>query len=132
MANEKTKYDKREPPATHKKAKRNKHQTACKDKRRSYFGCGICGSENICFQGVSCCESCGEEIDFISQDWFFFNPVELDCDCDKVYRNIVYTRIQKCMDCGAVGGPFCPNGKKHSCWKSGVGKRYCRTCGYHN
>jgi hypothetical protein len=35
------------------------------------------------------------------------------------------------MDCGSVQSSFCPNGKKHNCWKSSLNnKKFCQSCGY--
>ena len=54
-------------------SKRKKKPTACIDKKRSYYSCGICGSENIAECGVIFCNSCGAEESYITErTWFGF------------------------------------------------------------
>lgn len=139
MALEKTKKDKIVEPAGIRKTKRNRQKTECSVNRR--VGCGICGSLNVAYQGVKFCNICGEEIEMLQiNDWYFCEGRDVPCFClatrtdrkGKVheYRDIGHTRIGKCLDCSSVMGSFCPNGKKHSCWRSWRGKMFCRNCGY--
>ena len=44
-----------------RKVRRDRHETACKDKRRDRGCCGICGSENVIRQSVAVCRQCGAE-----------------------------------------------------------------------
>lgn len=134
MALEKTKEDKLIEPTSIKKTRRNKRKTECSVNRRN--GCGICGSLNIAFQGVRWCEKCGEEIEvFTEHRWGFLNKEEkLSCDCHIIINNRRFRStkdiiIEKCIDCGAVRSKFCPNDKRHNCWKSWDGKKYC-SCGF--
>ena len=129
-----------------KKTKRNKKPTECKDLRRSYDHCGICGSPNIAEQGVIYCNKCGSEDEYLLEtDVFFWNyskhcNLPKPCNCDprveiinkrRYYYNYLKTiSVKKCLDCGAVYGSFCPNNKRHGCWKHWDGRYYCRTCGY--
>jgi hypothetical protein len=125
-----------------KKTKRNKRKTEC-NVIRSKTGCGICGSENVAYQGVAYCKNCGSEIDYLTESRYglFFgrNIVEPSCDCyieykslnrNRHYRPIGYIGVAKCMDCGAVMGRFCPNEIRHDCWKHWNGRVYCRDCGF--
>ena len=141
MALEKTKIDKLISPENIKKTKRNRHQTVCVINR--YKGCGICGSLNVAYQGVLFCNICGEEVETLSENgWLFSGCSEkLLCTCLRTrigfkgkvheYRDIGKIQIGKCTDCGAAQSSFCPNGKNHNCWKSGVGnKKFCQNCGY--
>ena len=121
-----------------KKTKRNKHPTVCLDKRKSWGCCGCCGSENTVYQGVIWCDNCGTEDSILEEEWFFFQKRFL-CKCVRLVQSkkrtiksdyIKEIKLHKCLDCGAVEGPFCPNNKRHKCWKSPFGERYCRTCGY--
>jgi hypothetical protein len=139
MALEKTKQDKIVEPLSPKKTKRNRQKTECSVNRRA--GCGICGSLNTASQGVAFCNVCGTESEFLhDNEWWFGNNIEVPCDClnsridfkGKVreYRDIGQIKVGKCLVCGSVRGSFCPNGKKHDCWKSWDGKKFCRNCGY--
>ena len=143
MALEKTKKDKLIAPENIKKTKRNRRQTACVVNR--YRGCGICGSLNIVYQGVHFCNICDEEVETLSELGFRYyrrgENERLTCDCTKTrighngkvyeYRDTSCYIVGKCIDCGSVQSSFCPNGKNHNCWKSGVGnKKFCQNCGY--
>lgn len=130
------------------KSKRNRHDTECSIKRRE-GGCGICGSLNICYQGVQYCAVCEEEHEFLNiKDNIYFsfwdNAVESEFVCDclnswthrkrshiKVhwFRDIKSIGVGKCLDCGAVQSRFCPNSSNHKCWKKND-KYYCKYCGY--
>jgi hypothetical protein len=145
MSKEKTKYDLLEKvPETPKKTKKNKQKTECSINRRN--GCGICGSLNTCDQGVYYCQKCGAEKEFLQDtyDWLIRGRIRI-CDCTEILwhtRNnpkhlqrivpvsIREIHVEKCIDCGAVMGRFCPNGKHHRCWKSYDGKKFCKNCGY--
>lgn len=122
-----------------KKTKRNKKETVCSDKRRSYGHCGICGSSNTAVQGVDYCKKCGKEEEFLSQEHFFRSRSKL-CDCFDIhkYRNKEYKRdckseisVTKCLDCGSVEGVICPScgrDRYYKCWSSKYGEKYCRHC----
>jgi hypothetical protein len=116
------------------KGKRNKRTTACIDKKRGYWSCGICGSENLVRHGVYFCNNCGDEQLFIIEGgWFFGNREEFICSCDKVNQQRAYylhmtIGVNSCVDCNAVEGPLCPNCKRR-CWSKGT-KRHCKHCGY--
>lgn len=132
MALEKTKIDKIIEPSHIKKTKRNRRKTECSINRR--HGCGICGSLNIAFQGVRYCEKCHEEIEVLSEERYGFLNREKICDCFIISNNRKYSCIrdiiiEKCIDCGAVRSKFCPNDKRHNCWKSWDGKKFC-SCGF--
>ena len=139
MALKKTKKDKIVEPPRIRKTKRNRQKPECSANRR--VGCGICGSLNVAYQGVSYCNICEIETEYLhDNDWWYGNNVEVPCGClatrtdrkGKVreYRDIGHTRIGKCLDCSATMSSFCPNGKSHKCWKSWRGKMFCRNCGY--
>ncbi len=140
MALEKTKHDKIKTPDIIKKTKRNRRNTECSINRMR--GCGICGSLNVALQGVKYCNICNEEIDFLVIGDYLWgeNSVEQPkCSCKATrknfkgvlihYRDINIVYIGKCLDCGAVKSSFCPNGKKHKCWKKDS-KKFCQSCGY--
>jgi len=137
-----------------RKTRRDKRETACSVKRHKN-GCGICGSLNVVQQGVVYCTECGEEIDFISDQHHYFyywqrNEKDLEepnCKClrifpfgkkraVKTYRPLKRITVEKCADCGAVKGYFCPNCNKSSsranCWKHWDGRIYCQNCSYKN
>lgn len=136
MAKGKTKDELKQAPKHIKKTKRNKHKTECSINRKN--GCGICGSLNIVRQGVKFCNICGKEEDFISEYLWSFMDVDYKriCDCKdpECFRYTLISRsvgVIKCVDCGAVQDAFCPNHKRHSCWKSSLGdKKYCPNCGF--
>lgn len=109
------------------RGKRKHRETACVDKRRGYFTCGICGSENLVQCGVVFCETCGVERPYVSEACWFHRE-QLECDCDKRYYYQSSHHVQICIDCDAVMGPLCPNCKR-KCWAKGT-KRYCKYCGY--
>ena len=126
---------------TVKKTKRNRHPTACSVKRRSYHGCGICGSENTADQGVVWCQECGAETPYLrdSHEGLYAEYAHSGCSCIKTHtygkrgrtfqsRPLRYTGVDKCLDCGAVKSRFCPNG--HVAWKHWRGEVYCAQCGY--
>ena len=139
VALEKTKKDKTIEPSGIKKTKRNRRKTECSVNRR--VGCGICGSLNVAYQGVKFCNVCGEEIETLQDSpWYTGDGFNVPCDClatriaikgiPRQYRDLGSIKIGKCLDCSAVMSSFCPNGKRHSCWKSWRGKMFCRNCGY--
>gem|GEM_PF-5003814 len=126
-----------------RKGRRNRHETACKDKRRNRGCCGICGSENVIRQGVAVCHQCGEEEPYvmIEADWFqtWFDAAQQKeswphppCghEPDKRQRLTMPQDdyVLKCPDCGAVHGPRCPACGKPS-WKAGD-KAFCTQCGF--
>jgi len=122
---------------------RDRHETACKDKRRNRSCCGICGSENVIRQGVAICEQCGAEEPYlmIEADWF---QVWLDaaqqkdiwphppCGHEQNKRQMLTlprdVYVLKCPDCGAVHGPRCPACGKPS-WQAGK-RGFCSQCGF--
>ncbi len=112
-----------------KKTKKNKRVTVCTDKRRMFDYCGICGSENVVTQGVTWCNKCGEEREYLGESrhfWLIGANVDLECACLRSYA--VFRGVDKCLDCGAVEGPRCP-----ACDRKAWGKemkKYCRNCGY--
>ena len=64
-----------------RKTKRNRHETECAVKRHGY-GCGICGSLNVVYQGVIWCPECGAEIEWLSDNSAWHKDKELrPCDC---------------------------------------------------
>ena len=141
MALEKTKENKLVAPENIKKTKRNRRKTECIINRRN--GCGICGSLNVALQGVSYCNICGLEEEFLVLGaWHFSNRLGTpSCSCVKghknfkgkivYYRDIKYIDVGKCLDCGSVQSSFCPNNKNHRCWKSSLNnKKFCQNCGY--
>jgi len=120
-----------------RRAKRKKNPTACIDKKRSYWSCGICGSENLVSCGVLFCNHCGDEMPFVREGGWFFSSnrgdEQLVCSCDKLNQMRSYYlhqgyAINVCVDCDAIEGPLCPNCKR-KCWAKGS-KRYCKSCGY--
>lgn len=111
-----------------RKARKDKRKTECSINRRN--GCGICGSLNICLQGVAYCNWCGDEKEFLAEGkwwWYADDTRNLSCNCKAHYRYASY--VGKCMDCGAVMAKVCPNGKTHDCWTK-LNKRFCLDCGY--
>ena len=142
MALEKTKKDKIEIPENIKKTKRNRHKTECSINRMK--GCGICGSLNVATQGISYCNVCGEEIEILSDQFWYYGIDGVPCNCNyeskiprfkgRKYRDIRHITVEKCLDCGAVKSRFCPNCKDRrsndNCWKSWDGKKFCQSCGY--
>ena len=140
MALEKTKKDKIKTPDNIKKTKRNRHKTECLINRM--HGCGVCGSRNTALQGITYCNICGQEIEFLnSGDYIWGCTIDPKCNCKKTrknhkgilvfYRDLNYIYVGKCLDCGAVKSSFCPNCKrKRSCWKSWNGKKFCQSCGF--
>lgn len=152
MAIEKTKKDLKEKifveEVPKRKTKRNRRKTECSVNRRN--GCGICGSSNICSQGVIYCEKCGEEKEFLENSisvYFYFSTLDNKiCNCKEIYfadrkkpisqQRIVdkrpqYIGVGKCIDCGAVLKlRSCPNNPEHKCWTHWNNKKYCNHCGY--
>ena len=120
------------------KTKRNRHETECAVKRS--YGCGICGSLNVVYQGVVWCSRCGAEIEWLSGNSAWHGSELRPCDCftpwtykgqTHMFRPLRDTHVKKCLDCGAVQSAFCPNchGQRH-CWKHWDGRIYCQKCGY--
>ena len=112
------------------KGRRKHNPTLCIDKKRGYFSCGICGSENLVQCGVLFCDKCGSEKPFVTEAHWFHRE-SLDCECDKIKGLWYYHRshsVKICVDCDAVKGPLCPN-CKHPCWAKG-NRRFCHFCGY--
>lgn len=123
--------------------------TACKDKRRAYGHCGLCGSGNIVYEGVMCCTRCGAENAYVSSHsghglWFDpkRNEITSPCTCSKQPCGIsgstlVHEEVQVCLDCGAVRSQSCPvcnvdEGqfrRGSSCWTGTFGDKYCPSCG---
>lgn len=116
-----------------KKTKRNKKPTACLDRKRGHFNCGICGSENIVRNTLKTCKICGQEDLFQSQAYLWWREdFENTCDCPKE-RNSMFIEharevTEDCLDCGAVKGSICPVCKR-SLWNKGLTK-FCKACGY--
>lgn len=118
-----------------KKQKKNKHPTACVDKTRMFDHCGICGSKNIIWFGVSGCEECGKEKDFIIEGYSWwsrnFNETRIGCNCSKKRYSEYRIELEACIDCGAHKGVICPACKMRATWISKLGdKKFCRYCGY--
>jgi len=130
-----------------KKTRRDTKGKVCQDIRRSGNACGICGSENICSQGVQYCTVCGIEQEYITVErWSYFHDIKKLCKCivkqkigKKIYvdkRCASHIGVRKCIDCGAVEGSFCPNCKKEythyrgKCWYRWTGEKYCLSCGF--
>lgn len=121
-----------------RKVRRDRHETACKDKRRARDRCGICGSENVIRQGVAVCEQCGAEEPYlmIEAEWFSiwlegsWPRPSCDHEPDKRQRLIMPhdAYVLKCPDCGAVRGPHCP-ACGATAWRAG-GKVFCSKCGF--
>ena len=140
------------------KTSRNRHPTVCRDLRRSYNACGVCGSENTVHQGVRSCDTCGKEDSIIAAEVRYYWDKAKDaplCDCPDVVKTWASNRtfrqsprntmsIRKCADCGAVAGyTFCPNCRKSlegrgrnwgyytsGAWKHWDGRIYCTKCGF--
>ena len=119
------------------RGKKKKRETVCKDLRRSGYACGICGSENICFQGVTYCLHCGIETEILVNgrySWFIDFEEYKSCSCVREkYIGMNHIGVRKCLDCGAVEGGFCPNcgkGLWRKCWKHWDGRKYCLSCGF--
>ncbi len=123
-----------------RKTKRNRHETECAVKRHGY-GCGICGSLNVVYQGVIWCPECGAEIEWLSDNSAWHKDKELrPCDCitpwtykgrTHTFRPLRSTYVLKCLDCGAIRSRFCPNCRRDGhCWKHWDGRMYCQRCGY--
>jgi hypothetical protein len=113
-------------------SKHKKSETLCKDKRRSYFNCGICGSEDIVEQGVGYCSKCNAEVMFFETKRWFPKWPKI-CDCKLKYKEInkykIYLSVRKCVTCGATEAKTCP-ACKENCWTSTTGEKYCKRCGY--
>ena len=110
------------------KGKRKRRKTACMDKRRGFFSCGICGSENLVHCGVIYCQQCDSEKPFVSEGGWWYPRDLLNCSCfDRSYYHS-YQSVTFCEDCGAIKGPLCPNCKR-PCWSKGE-KRFCKHCGF--
>lgn len=122
------------------KGKRHRTETACADKRRYLLNCGLCGSENVVYQGVYHCAECGREEEFLEGvTWIGISRWMTCCSVERTYtyrgqkktyrrRVVSQTAVRKCIDCGAVKGPKCP-ACGNPCWSKGMA-RYCQRCGY--
>lgn len=125
-------------------SKRKRRETACKDKRRDSGHCGLCGSNNVAYQGVISCNKCGAEKFFIEPEYLFAFILRrrdmktqhlYPCGCTDEHIEEIQARV--CLDCGAVGAETCPvcrdNPKRfHSsgtCWTSKMGAKFCQACG---
>lgn len=110
------------------KSKHKKRETLCKDKRRAYFSCGVCGSEDLIDQGIKFCNNCNIEQEFLSIDLFRkFGMRFLPCECNTKHKN--YYSIKKCITCGAVEARTCPACGGY-CWTSIYGEKYCKRCSF--
>jgi len=107
------------------KSKHEKSETLCKDKRKSYFNCGICGSSDTTEQGVRFCNNCGVEEEFINIE--FFHRFDKICDCLTKHKS--YYSVRKCIICSSVEARTCPACKGY-CWTSTYGEKYCKRCGF--
>ena len=112
--------------------RKKKSVTACMDKKRGYFSCGICGSENLVDCGVIYCNGCGVEEPYVTEKgwWGYSNRASVKCKCPQYHQGywLRNYKVTLCVDCDAIKGPLCPNCKKR-CWSKG-NKRYCKDCGY--
>ncbi len=109
--------------------KKKKHQTECKAKKRSFFNCRICGSEETAWQGIYYCEYCGKEEELFGNEFCdIWRRTSRICDHHWKYKG--NRHITKCLTCGATEGPICPGCKKARAWwhwKDGIS---CKGCGY--
>jgi hypothetical protein len=121
--------------------KKVKRATECRDKRRGFGNCGICGSDEIVAEiYVSCsiCEKDSFEIKPDKENYFWFADNKKFCDCRESYeykQKILYYpskkyrfEVKSCTACGAFKGHLCPNCKKPAWYK--LDKWYCNSCGY--
>ena len=133
-----------------KSSKHKRRETRCADKRRNSDRCGICGSEDLCFEQLVFCLLCGAEVFNIGVKvgWQILKE-EYPCSCKgdflhanrgmKFYKNVHgdYTN-RVCLSCNSIETNNCPvcgksnkisyyNGK---CWTSISGEKVCRYCGY--
>lgn len=129
--------------AHHTKAGHNKQPTACSDMRRRWNSCGICSSENVVWQGVDFCHTCGVEVIVLSKNtgYRFHRDIVQICNCPQIikktksgyeYKTTPRDEIgvDKCCDCGAIKSRgFCPNCTVPA-WKHWDGRTYCGKCGY--
>ena len=114
------------------KGKRVKRVTACVDKRRDGNHCGICGSSEIVWHGVTYCELCHKESEHqitANTRWGLYPDFERKrCDCNHYWASAVY--VGSCIACGASYGPLCPNCKSQHWYHWNGNKHYCRKCGF--
>lgn len=140
MAKEKTKEDFLFEIARIR-SKRKKNPTMCSDQRRTHGHCGMCGSEDIAFQGVDHCQKCGNEKEVLFlDDWVARQEDILECCYEEyqfTFRGVIHKGkgslvkrygIRVCLVCGAIERPACPNCKQIA-WHKGI-KKYCQYCGY--
>jgi len=133
------------PEVLRHKSKKKRGKTSCLAKRNAYFGCNICGSENVVFEGVSCCNYCWTEEFFISHDYYIFMlnmSVKPNCEClekrklteKRIFFHPSIFGITSCVDCGAHKGPLCPNCKSPGWYKfdKGINKFTCPRCKFRN
>ena len=130
-----------------RRGKRKKKPTQCKDARRMFGRCGICGSENVVNEGVRHCTKCGKEAWYLVTGrswWRDTNKIPFPCGCKEtikqkgypkgsppryyIRRFYEYYEVKACADCGAVKGSICPNCKK-PLW-FGKFRKFCKNCGY--
>jgi len=117
-----------------KKTRKDKTETSCQDKRRQYGHCGLCGSEDLVYEGIKFCKSCENEEYFIDSGeyWLWWtNPAipKLPCEEEHDIRMSMIV-ITHCLTCGATNGPKCPNCNKRL-WGNGL-KKHCLSCGFRN
>lgn len=124
-----------------KSGKHKKRETLCEDKRRGFFNCHICGSEDITVEQLVYCTKCGKESYDIGVPTVFwrYSITEYPCACKGdpyQYRNKTYYKnahlkysIRVCSACGSVESKTCPSCHKE-CWTSPFGEKRCGNCGY--
>ena len=115
------------------RSRRRKNPTVCSDQRRQFGHCGICGYEDMVFQGVDHCTVCGKEKEvlFLRTFWSFWNKDMMKCHKrDDSYKHTAVERfgIFICLACGAIKAPKCPNCGRNL-WKKDL-QRYCKHCGF--
>jgi hypothetical protein len=110
------------------RSKRKRRETLCKDKKRGFLTCGICGSEDIIEQSIYHCNKCGNEVNYITEQLFFIDEPHI-CMCDKKIKDISKIYVRKCITCGAVEAKTCPS-CGHYCWTGVYGDKFCKNCGF--
>lgn len=125
------------PPA--RKARRNRRETECRVKLRSWGHCGICGSADLIVEVLRYCQECGAEryeIRVKESIWPWERSDEKLCGCEK-RRRLFHDRqftIEHCNACGAHKGPRCPNCRQPMWYRFSPEreKKHCTHCGFQN
>ena len=121
-----------------KKARRNRRETECHDKLRSFDRCGICGSSDLIYEVLIFCPLCGvEQVEVRAENHWFWStrkdmPNLCQCDRGRLWPKYPEHVIAHCNACHAHKGPLCRNCGRSSWYRFDPLRPtfHCLGCGF--